>query len=1426
MKMKVHTLFLFVGILVHQAIILSKAPDPNLVKKLADSKGATSLYIENKGQIGDQHGKPNTEVKYLILRPGLNIQLKANSFSYDAYTVERLKRVERLDVPFPSKLDKLNDDSLIYHFSRVDIELVDANPNPEITQEGASSDYLNYYTHITSQTKGEEGATGVRGYSNITYHDIYPNIDLEWFLDSNGKPEYQFIINPGGDPSRIRLKYHGAQKTELISEAIHIHIKPGIIKEHIPLSYLKESKEKLTIAFTKISNNEYGFNIPTYASNETLIIDPMPNRLWGTYYGSGNVDGTAEISIDNSGNIYIGGSTESTTDIASTGAWDVTLGSSFDAYLAKFTSNGNRTWGTYYGGNGYDFGNDLVTDANANVYLAGRTASVTDIASTGAWDVTRDNSYDGYLVKFSSNGVRLWGTYYGGEGQDNIYALAIDSNYNIFISGNTSSTNGIASAGAWDISLGGDQDAFLAKFSSTGSRLWGTYYGGIDIEDGYALATDDNDNVYLCGVTQSITDIASIGAWDMIIGGSIDGFLVKFSTSGIRLWGTYYGGSGLDMGRAILTDKFGNIYMSGYTESTTEIASTGAWDQSLGGDRDAFLVKFSTSGSRLWGTYFGGSGKDYGKALSINSSGEVFLGGLTWSSTEVATIGAWDASLGGTVDGYVALFNSAGSRIWGTYYGGPSLDDVCSMSLDSFDNLYITGVAASSSEIATIGAWDTTLSGSGCQYLVKLEKGFLEQITSPVISSTIYCQNQSFSVSYTVLGTFSNPNTFTSQLSDASGSFTNPIAIGSISSTTSGSINCRIPSTMLTGTGYRIRIISSNPSVIGSDNGTNIVINALPQPSISGSTSVCEGLLNYTYTVPSVIAHTYQWTSPSKGIIVGSTTGNSVSIRWTTAGIDSVKIRQTNTQTGCFKDTIIVVTIQPSPTPVISGSAAVCSNSQNNSYSVVNIPGHVYQWYAPTKGVITGSGTASSVNVHWTVAGVDSLKVRQTNPQTGCFKDTTLLITIQGLPTPVITGKLTVCISDKDDSYSIANIPGHVYQWFVPIKGTVIGSVTSNSVRIQWKSSGIDTIKVRQTNPQTGCYKDTTLIVVISAQPSQSISGVVNPCANNRAVQYSVPLKNNYSYQWGAIVRGTILGSRNGNSIEVVWKNPGIDSLTLRTTNTQTGCTSDTSFVVRISSAPLPVISGTRSVCVSANPVEYSVPTNSNSRYSWSQPKLGTLIGVNDGNTVRIRWNASGFDTVNVRETDLTTGCITDTFIVVNVLSQPKPIITGNAEVVEQEKGIVYSVQSENGSTYEWIIVSGDANITTKSGHLVVLNVGGRGAVVLKVIQTNVDGCINESQFVITVKAPTSVQDEAHSMFSVYPNPTEASDELLVQIADLHTRVLQIELVDMMGVTMVKTSIEPNNGIVPININGITSGMYIVRVHTANGIFSEKVIVN
>ena len=161
------------------------ALDKNYNRMIDDkTEKAENYFIENKGQIGDQYGNPNLSVKYLIIRPGLNIQLKSNSFSYDAYTIERFNRQERIENTTHHKGDKRDDDSIVYHFSRVDIELVNANPAPLITHQGSSNDYLNFYTHITSLTKGDEGATKVRGYSKITYQDIYPNIDLEWFIDT------------------------------------------------------------------------------------------------------------------------------------------------------------------------------------------------------------------------------------------------------------------------------------------------------------------------------------------------------------------------------------------------------------------------------------------------------------------------------------------------------------------------------------------------------------------------------------------------------------------------------------------------------------------------------------------------------------------------------------------------------------------------------------------------------------------------------------------------------------------------------------------------------------------------------------------------------------------------------------------------------------------------------------------------------------------------------------------------------------------------------------------------------------------------------------------------------------------------------------------------------------------------------------------
>ena len=169
------------------------------------------------------------------------------------------------------------------------------------------------------------------------------------------------------------------------------------------------------------------------------------------------------------------------------------------------------------------------------------------------------------------------------EQDDYGYSCATDASGNIYLSGYTNSTSGIATTGAHQTTYGGNYDAFLVKFNSSGVRQWGTYYGGTNDDNGYSCATDASGNIYLSGYTRSTSGIATTGAHQTTYGGRFDAFLVKFNSSGVRQWGTYYGGTSDDNGYSCATDASGNIYLSGHTRSTSGIATTGAHQTTYGG---------------------------------------------------------------------------------------------------------------------------------------------------------------------------------------------------------------------------------------------------------------------------------------------------------------------------------------------------------------------------------------------------------------------------------------------------------------------------------------------------------------------------------------------------------------------------------------------------------------------------------------------------------------------------------------------------------------------------------------------------------------------------------------------------------------------------------------------------------------------------
>ena len=342
-------------------------------------------------------------------------------------------------------------------------------------------------------------------------------------------------------------------------------------------------------------------------------------RQWGTYYGGSGDEHLYSLSVgsegtafpacatDASGNVYIVGTTNSASSIASSGSHQSSFGGTYDAFLVKFNSSGIRQWGTYYGGTGNDIGYSCATDASGNIYMAGSTSSSLSIANLGSHQTAYGGGTDdAFLVKFNSAGIRQWGTYYGGGGDDFGLSFATDVSGNVYMSGSTSSSSSIATLGSHQSNHGGGRDAFLVKFNSAGIRQWGTYYGDSALvvnwgEAGLSCATDASGNVYMAGYTDTNSGIATLGSHQSIYGGSLDAFLVKFNSAGIRQWGTYYGNISSDFGNSCATDASGNVYMAGFTyfpfggsSGSSSILATAGAHQSFhgGGGRDAYLVKF------------------------------------------------------------------------------------------------------------------------------------------------------------------------------------------------------------------------------------------------------------------------------------------------------------------------------------------------------------------------------------------------------------------------------------------------------------------------------------------------------------------------------------------------------------------------------------------------------------------------------------------------------------------------------------------------------------------------------------------------------------------------------------------------------------------------------------------------------------------
>ncbi len=348
---------------------------------------------------------------------------------------------------------------------------------------------------------------------------------------------------------------------------------------------------------------------PTYQGGDfdavLFKLNGQGNSLvYSTFLGGEANDSAEGVAVDSLGRAYVVGGTKSFGFPTTLTAYQGTRAGDTDAYLAKFDAAGaSLLYSSLLGGGGTDRSSDVAIAANGIAYIAGLTASA-DFPTESAFQNNFGGSFDGFVAKFdtglSGAGSLLFCSYLGGIADDRAYGIALDiSSSNIYVVGQTSSNN-FPVLNAFQASAGGSYDAFVAKISSAGIKIYATYLGGIGDDRGTGIAVNAAGEPYITGFTSS-ANFPVLNAIQNSRAGGSDAFVAKFNSTGAALiYSTYLGGTSNENSTSTVTasnplalDSSGNAYVTGYTASTNFPTANALQSTSGGGATDAFIAKIS-----------------------------------------------------------------------------------------------------------------------------------------------------------------------------------------------------------------------------------------------------------------------------------------------------------------------------------------------------------------------------------------------------------------------------------------------------------------------------------------------------------------------------------------------------------------------------------------------------------------------------------------------------------------------------------------------------------------------------------------------------------------------------------------------------------------------------------------------------------------
>jgi gliding motility-associated-like protein len=502
-----------------------------------------------------------------------------------------------------------------------------------------------------------------------------------------------------------------------------------------------------------------------------------------------------------------------------------------------------------------------------------------------------------------------------------------------------------------------------------------------------------------------------------------------------------------------------------------------------------------------------------------------------------------------------------------------------------------------------------------------------------------------------------------------------------------------------------------------------ITIAPPPTPVINGSALLC-ALTSGTYSVTQVVGSSYSWSS-TNGSINGSITTSTITVSWGTPGVATVTVTETNAF-GCDSTITQNISLLANPIPVITGPNSVCRLS-GAAYSVAPFAGNTYNW-SVTGGSINGAPTASAINVSWGNGTSGTVTMTQTN-SFGCDSTISMNVTLNPFPVPLMSGPTTACRL-TGSTYSVFSVPGDSYAWTVT-GGSINGPSNASSINVSWGNAASGIVTVTQTN-SFGCDSTITRNVTLNPYPAPAITGPNSVCRLTGSA-YSVPFIAGDIYAW-SVTGGSINGASNANAINVSWGNAPSGTVTVTQTNAF-GCDSTVTMNVTLNPYPVPVITGSNSVCRLTGSA-YSVAAVAGNSYNWSVTG-GSINGVANSNSINVSWGNGTSGTVTVIQMN-SFGCDSTVTMNVTLNPYPVPVITGPANVCQLSPG-TYSTANVAGNTYAWSVTGGSISGSSNSS-AVNISWGASTSGTVTVTQTNSFGCDSTVTRTITLMPnPTPV---------------------------------------------------------------------------------------